>query len=212
MLSITKPKLDSIFETLNSLKNASFNYFEIKGTLDHETREEFLIDPKFKDYNVDSYRIKLGEGEAVYTKAVLAFKGWRQFEVGWADAIAPDLNLIEGTDVAIVAKTLGLWSLSVCRIVYTVDGNSPDGTKKKFGFASGTLPIHVERGEERFLIEWNLKTNEVFYEILSFSVPQAWFSSLAYPISRYYQDLFGVTSGQAMLQAIENPSGAVQFV
>lgn len=70
--------------------------------------------------------------------------------------------------------------------MYTVDGNSPDGTKKKFGFAYGTLPIHVERGEERFLIEWNLKTNEVFYEILSFSVPQAWFSSLAYPSIAFF--------------------------
>lgn len=56
----------------NNFFSLGFNYFEIKGTLDHETREEFLIDPKFKDYNVDSYRYSLSNnGKELNSKFLL---------------------------------------------------------------------------------------------------------------------------------------------
>jgi len=47
--------------------------------------------------------------------------------------------------VAILARSIGLWWLNACRIVYVVD------KVDKFGFAYGTLPDHAGSGEER----WN---------------------------------------------------------
>ena len=51
-----------------------------------------------------------------------------------------------------MGRAIGLWWLNACRIVYVVDESGPIS---KFGFAYGTLPGHVESGEERFLIEWD---------------------------------------------------------
>ena len=106
--------------------------------------------------------------------------------------------------MAVAASSFGIWTLSACRIVYVIDEDQQ--SSRKFGFAYGTLPMHVERGEERFIIEWNKQTNEVFYEILSFSVPQTWFVKLSYPVARYFQQLFAQASLQAMHKWVKGQS------
>lgn len=45
------------------------------------------------------------------------------------------------------------------------------GSIARFGFAYGTLPGHVESGEERFQIEWHRSDDSVWYDILAFSRP-----------------------------------------
>ena len=45
-----------------------------------------------------------------------------------------------------LARHLGLWTLSACRIVYVLD------EPRRFGFAYGTLE-HVVRGEQDFVPE-----------------------------------------------------------
>jgi uncharacterized protein (UPF0548 family) len=77
---------------------------------------------------------------------------------------------------------------------------------KRFGFAYGTLEKHVAKGEERFLVEWNTKTNHVTFSILSFSQPASWFTKIGYPVARYIQDCFGRDSVKAM-HAIVNDIG-----
>lgn len=67
-----------------------------------------------------------------------------------------------------MGRAIGLWWLNACRIVYVVDESGPIS---RFGLAYGTLPGHVERGEERFMIEWNRGDNSVWYDILAFSRP-----------------------------------------
>jgi uncharacterized protein (UPF0548 family) len=92
--------------------------------------------------------------------------------------------------------------LSASRIVYVIE-DQEDGKIRKFGFGYGTLPTHVERGEERFLIEWNLESDEVFYDILAFSLPQTWFVKMSYPVARYFQRLFSETSAEMMQQWVK---------
>ena len=46
--------------------------------------------------------------------------------------------------MAVQARTFGFWSLSAARIVYVIEDAAP---VKRFGFAYGTLPNHVECGE-----------------------------------------------------------------
>ena len=64
------------------------------------------------------------------------------------------------------------------------------------------MPRHLISGEERFLVEWDLKNDAVYYDILSFSQPQHWMSKVGYPVSRWFQDTFGRDSTQAMLNAV----------
>jgi uncharacterized protein (UPF0548 family) len=54
--------------------------------------------------------------------------------------------------VGILGRHLGVWSLNACRIAYTIEEETP--LLRRYGFAFGTLPGHVERGEERFTVEW----------------------------------------------------------
>jgi uncharacterized protein (UPF0548 family) len=71
-----------------------------------------------------------------------------------------------------------------------------------FGFAYGTLPGHVERGEERFLVEWDQGDDAVWYDILAFSRPNHLLTRLGYPVVRRLQKRFGRDSAATVLKAV----------
>ena len=100
-----------------------------------------------------------------------------------------------------MGRAIGLWWLNSCRIVYVVDEPGPIS---RFGFAYGTLPGHVEAGEERFLIEWDHGDDSVWYDILAFSRPNHLLSRLGYLFVRRLQKRFGRDSAAAMLKAVLN--------
>ena len=58
-----------------------------------------------------------------------------------------------------------------------------------FGFAYGTLPNHVESGEELFQITMD-EQGDVYYTLTAFSRPRFWAVRLTYPLSRYFQKKF----------------------
>src|SRR6185503_2682868 len=134
-------------------------------------------------YNVDHNRIQLGSGEATFHGAVEALKMWRQFELGWVAIVPRGVRVEIGATVAVKARAFGTWSLNACRVVYTIDED------RRFGFAYGTLPDHVENGEERFLVEW-LPDDSVWYDILAFSHPQHPLVRLSSPLARMLQKRF----------------------
>ena len=71
-------------------------------------------------------------------------------------------------------------------------------TSSRFGFAYGTLPGHVESGEERFLIEWDHATDIVWFDILAFSRPRHYLVRLNRRRARAMQKRFAVESTAAM--------------
>lgn len=107
---------------------------------------------------------------------------------------------ILGQTVAIMGWAAGFWWLNSCRIVYTVEELTD--TTTRFGFAFGTLPAHVESGEERFLIEWDRNTDQVAYDILAFSKPNHILTRLGYPLVRRFQKRFGQDSAASMFRAV----------
>ncbi|MEZ4619948.1 MAG: DUF1990 domain-containing protein [Caldilineaceae bacterium] len=157
-------------------------------------------------YLVDRNRVQLGQGLATFTQACAAMRRWTMFDLGWIDLLWPDSPIVVGTTVGILAHLPGLHILNACRIVYVVD-EELDGVTC-FGFAYGTLPGHIERGEERFLIEWHHADNSVWYDILAFSQPNHWLVKLGYPVTRYYQRRFARASLRAMLASITRRSDA----
>jgi uncharacterized protein (UPF0548 family) len=60
----------------------------------------------------------------------------------------------------------------------------------------------MQRGEERFTVEWNRDDDSVWYEIFAFSRPQKMLTRLGYPLSRWLQKRFAEGSKLAMLQSI----------
>jgi uncharacterized protein (UPF0548 family) len=146
-------------------------------------------------YVVDRTRVRLGTGEDCFRRASKALRGWKQFDLGWLVAIPNDTPIRAGAVVAVKAYALGLWTLSSARIVYVVE------EPRKLGFAYGTLPGHIERGEERFLIDW-ADDDSVWYDIVAFSKPQHLLTKLGYPLVRRLQKRFGRDSAAAMLRAV----------
>ena len=126
---------------------------------------------------------------------------WQQFHLGWVEAWPPDTPIQPGEVVAVLGRALGLWWVNAARIIYIVDDPGPI---PRFGFAYGTLPGHVESGEERFLIEWDPGDNRVWYDILAFSKPNHILTRLGYPIVRRIQKRFARDSAASMLQAVRS--------
>ncbi len=147
-------------------------------------------------YVVDHTRVKLGEGEAAFQTAQAALRNWAHFQLGWVEPCRPDTPIQPHQTVAVLARVLGLWSLNACRIIYVVQ------EQRKFGFAYGTLPDHVESGEERFTVEWDQEDDSVWYDILAFSHPNHFLTRIAYPLTRRLQKRFARDSVAAMKRAV----------
>jgi uncharacterized protein (UPF0548 family) len=189
MLSLRKPSAESIHPFLAAQSKLPFTYAAVGATAKTPPA----------GYAVDRTRIKLGEGEAVFQSAIAALRRWEQFALGWVEAWSPDTPIKSGEVVAVMGRAIGMWWLNACRIVYVVDESGPIS---KFGFAYGTLPGHVESGEERFLIEWNRGGNSVWYDILAFSRPNHFLTRIGYPMVRRTQKRFGRDSAASMLKAV----------
>ena len=190
MLSLRKPSAESTRRFLTAQAKLDFSYSAVGATA-NQLPAGFVV---------DRTRIKLGEGVAVFQAAKAALRHWKQFDLGWLEAWSPETPIRTGEVVAIVARSIGLWWLNACKIVYVVDEPGP---KSRFGLAYGTLPDHAARGEERFLIEWNQADNSVWYDILAFSRPRQLLARLAYPLARRLQKRFARDSTAAMWKAVQ---------
>lgn len=191
--SLQKPGPDILRQFLAEQSELDFSYPDVGATAGTPPA----------GYVVDRTRIELGVGESDFDAAKAALRRWQQFQLGWVDAWSPDTPLEVSQTVAIVGWAVGFWWVNCCRIAYTVDES---GDTTKFGFAYGTLPGHVESGEERFLIEWDRATDQVSYDILAFSRPNHILTRLGYPIVRRKQKRFGRDSAAAMFKAVNADS------
>jgi len=194
MFTLTEPSHADITAFLSNQSNLPFSYAEVGATK--------LSAPA--GYKIDHNRVQLGSGADVYQRGVDALKQWRQFELGWVSLAPRDAKIEKGAVVAVKAWACGLWSLNACRVVYVVDDLEADPVRR-FGFAYGTLPDHIERGEERFLIEWNRSDDTVWYDILAFSQPRHPLVKLGAPVARVMQKRFARDSLRVM-KSITNPA------
>jgi len=149
-------------------------------------------------YNVDHNRVQLGRGEETWHRAVEAIRSWQMFNIPWVRLHWTSAPILIGSDVAVLIRHFGFYSLNACRIVYVID---EEDRVKRFGFAYGTLAEHAETGEERFTVELNQK-DEVWYDILAFSRPRQMIARVGYPLSRFLQKRFAEASKAAMLKAV----------
>lgn len=100
---------------------------------------------------------------------------WRHFGLGWIRVANPETEIEPEEMIAVEAHTLGLWSVNISRILYVID------EPNRFGFGYGITGFHVERGEERFLLEFDWTTGAVYYELLAVSQPAHWLAALPIP-------------------------------
>ena len=191
MFLVRRPSADFVKEFIASQSSLPFSYADVGATA--------VLPPP--DYRIDHNRTKLGAGGETYERAVSAFKHWQQFNIGWVRVVPPETALELRAVVAVQARAFGLWSLNAVRVIYTFD-EQRDDEKAKFGFAYGTLPDHVEEGEERFTVEW-LEDDSVWYDIYAFSRPQHRLAKVGFPLCRMLQKRFARDSMAAMETAVK---------
>lgn len=192
MFSLSSYSEDRVERFISEQRHSNFSYREVGATGSELPAS----------YNVDRNRVLLGEGEAVWNRAVYAIKRWEMFHIPWIRLCWPTSPIEVGTDVAVEVRHYGFCSLNACRIVYVI--NEP-GAVWRYGFAYGTLTEHAESGEERFTVEWDKLKDEVWYDILAFSRPHKILPKIAYPLSRSLQREFATASKQAMVNACAVP-------
>jgi uncharacterized protein (UPF0548 family) len=190
MFLLREPSAETIQRFISSQRDLPFSYRQVGAT-----REEIPA-----GYTTDHNRIKLGAGSDTFDRAVAALRQWKQFDLGWVRMVPPGSPLEVGAVVAILTRHFGFWSLNACRIVYTIDEVDRG---KRFGFAYGTLSSHVERGEERFTIEWDSREDSVWYDILAFSTPNQLVVRLTQPVARMLQKRFTRDSLAAMVASVK---------
>lgn len=189
MFFLTEPSSHTVEEFIAAQRDQPYSYTAVGATNGTPP----------SGYVVDHNRIQLGTGGKVYQTAIEALNEWKEFDLGWV-AIVPDgVAVRKDATVAVKARAFGTWSLSAARVVYVVNES---GTVERFGFAYGTLPDHVETGEERFSIEWNHNDDSVWYDILAFSRPRHPLVKLAAPLARRLQMQFARDSMKRMLEIV----------
>jgi uncharacterized protein (UPF0548 family) len=193
VLLLREPSDDRVRRFLDDQRSLSFSYPEVGAS-----RGRAPI-----GYGVNHHRGRLGTGPQTFALAVQALKHWKMYETGWTRLCWPDAPISEGTIVGVVGRHLGFRSLNACRIVYVQEDEEP--SLRRYGFAVGTLPGHVERGEERFTVEWHEADDDVYYEVFSFSRPAHPLVRAGQPFARRIQRRFALDSLRGMAEAVTRP-------
>lgn len=189
MLFLFQPSKERVQTLIATQQHESFSYPNVGAS-----RGEFP-----SGYTSLHGRIELGRGQEVYSRAQQALHNWKMFEVPSVVLHEPHAPIKTDTVVAVAVKHFGFWSLNFCKVVYVIDESGP---LFRCGFAYGTLSEHFEKGEERFMIEWDRTSDLVSYEIASFSKPGKLATWLFQPLARKMQKRFLQSSLQAMKRSI----------
>lgn len=187
MLTLTRPTEAVVIRYLIAQRGKPFSYDAQGVSRDSGTPSGF---------DRDQARVRLGAGSDVFECAKAAVESWKMFAHAMTTLYWPDAQIERGTTVAVQFRAGPLWSLNPCRIVYVVD--EPD----RFGFAYGTLPGHLERGEKSFLVARDPVDDSVWYELCAVSQPSHHLLHYGYPLARLMQARFRRLSCEAMRRAV----------
>src|ERR1051325_716217 len=187
MFLIHRPSAKEIERFLDTAKNLSLSYQPIG-----------LAQSNPRDFKIDEATAVIGQGKSEFESARTALKTWRHFELGWVQLFPRHAPIEPETNVAVLARHLGLWSLNACRVVYSIG----DETGVKFGFAYGTLTEHAERGEELFEVAFDQTSGQVNYRIRAVSQPRPVLAQIGYPFTRLFQNRFRRDSIRAIKRAV----------
>jgi uncharacterized protein (UPF0548 family) len=186
-ISISKPGETAIKTFLEKEASASLTYRPEGGTR--------VSDP-VPGYDNDYQRVVVGQGQADFDKAKAALQTWKHFPAAWTAILPEKTPVAEGRVLSMFFRLFGFWWINSCRIVYVVD------EPRRYAFAYGTLPGHIESGEEVFCVEMD-DAGKVWYVLRAFSRPKVWYVRLGYPFARLLQEKFRQDSAIAVQQYVQ---------
>ena len=191
MYSLRKPTPRQIEMFLSIMADAPYSYTEVGASR--------TAPPT--GYRVGKICGRIGRGAAAFERAKDAIRRWAMFPQNLVDLHDRGAPIEPGTLAVPLLRGPGFWLCAACRIVYVLDEHDEQENITRFGFAYGTLDEHLERGEERFLVEWHRNDDSVWYDLLAFSRPNGLVSTLGDPMIRVMQGRFRRQSLAAMTEA-----------
>ena len=191
MILLREPSEARIECFLEAQRSLPFSYPEVGASRDGAP----------PGYPINHHRGRLGTGQDTFARAREALTRWEMYRLGWTRIFWPEAPIAEGTVVGVLGRHFGVWSLNACRIAYTAEEDNE--SLRRYGFAFGTLPDHVEQGEERFTVEWHKGDDSVWYEVFAFARPAHPLARVGRPFVRLVQRRFAVDSLKAMRAAVD---------
>jgi uncharacterized protein (UPF0548 family) len=131
-------------------------------------------------YRTMSGTVELGKGGFVFEKAVANARQWKVHERDGLLVTPKDARVQEGSCVVLLISISVIYVTVACRVVSTFE------TDTRWEFSYGTLPHHVERGEESFSIE-HASDDTVRFTVRAWSRPGHLWTSIGAPITRAVQ-------------------------
>lgn len=133
---------------------------------------------------------RIGTGRAAFEAAGRAVTTWRMHRASGVGVRASAERAAPGVRLEVSAG-IGPLRLAVpCEVIWTVYDED------RTGFAYGTLTGHPELGEEAFTVDLH-DDGSVWFTVLAFSRPAAWYSRLGGPLvpvlQRWYARRLGHT-------------------
>lgn len=191
MFLLRNPSPDRIRRFLREQRQAPLSYSQVGAS---------RADTPPPGYAANRGSACLGSGLDAFHRGVDAMRRWAMYDLPWIRILPAAPPIRTGETVGLLVRHYAFQSLNACRIVYTVDEQR--GTRRRWGFAYGTLPEHGERGEELFTVELR-EDGSVWYELFSFSRPGQPLSWIGYPFAHALQLRFARESPRAMRRAVE---------
>lgn len=192
ILFVRRPRVDEVGGMVLAGQAAPLSYTEVGASVAGAP----------PGYDFDAESVVVGRGATAWEAAKTAIRRWAPFDLPWISLHRTDAPIAVGQVVAFSSWQLGVWAVNVCRIVEVVDDD--DGVVARFGFAYGTLRDHVVRGEERFVVSWDRRTDDVRFEIRKFSSLQHPLVRLLGPLARRVQRRFTVEALGAVARAVRS--------
>jgi uncharacterized protein (UPF0548 family) len=180
-LSVAKPARPQLKQYLAAREDKAPTYeerFDTRANFEQKRRS-----PLSRKYDYDETTTLLGEGRELFESAKQLMRRWQMFPAEWTSIYPENTPIETGQRVAVLFRLFGLWWWNSSEIQYTIRETN------RFGFAYGTLPGHVEQGEELFLVEMD-EEEKVWYTIKAFSRPAYGLVRLVYPYARSQQRRF----------------------
>ena len=134
----------------------------------------------------------IGRGQDAYTRASSALEAFECLELSWLT------HSLHADALAICSRQFYfLWLMNANRII------NDEQTPQQRSFTWATTRRHVLCGEERLTVSYDDASDEVHFEVLSFSRPRHLFSWAAYPYVVAQQKRFARDATERMVTAVE---------
>jgi uncharacterized protein (UPF0548 family) len=181
MLFFRKPRESSIRSLLAERGAMTYSYPQVGATRSAPPA----------GWRINHLRLKAGSGRAKFDALAEALFSWKLLAIDGLVVFPSAPALQPGTDVAILSRHFGIWSVDFCRVIYVLKDQQEETRSRPAHGVRLRHPTGPRRERRRvFSLEWHRATEEVWYDVYSFSLPATPLVRLLAPLARATQRRF----------------------